>query len=264
MSDTSGGVQQQPKKKKGRSPSYPAIDLDTAILRARVLWGEERQHPTAVETIVKHWGYKSLNGPAALTLAALKKYGLIADEGYGAGRVAHLTDLAADILANPDEAARRRAVQRAALNPGIHKELWEKYGANLPSDANLRWELTRQRGFTETGADEFIPEYRATIAFAQLTGAGTVSTQTPAGETEDDADEEELRQPPLRRQRRRQMSDPNANVLTIPLMGGRNIIVEGEFPITEQDWTQFTAVLNAMKPGLVGEPASGDDESDED
>jgi len=29
------------------------------------------------------------------------------------------------------------------------------------------------------------------------------------------------------------------------------ITVEGEFPITERDWSQFMTVLGAMKPGLV-------------
>jgi len=57
------------------------------------------------------------------------------------------------------------------------------------------------------------------------------------------------------------MSEDSNNVLTIPLMGGAPVIVEGEFPITEQDWAQLMAVLNAMKPGLVGErPESAEDE----
>lgn len=73
-----------------------------------------------------------------------------------------------EILANPAEQARREAIRRARLDPAIHRELWDKYGATPPSDVNLRWELTRRKGFTETGADEFIPEYRATVAFAQL------------------------------------------------------------------------------------------------
>lgn len=45
----------------------------------------------------------------------------------------------------------------------------------------------------------------------------------------------------------------NAASYTIPLMGGAAVVVEGEFPISEQEWAQFLAVLNAMKPGLVGE-----------
>jgi hypothetical protein len=37
----------------------------------------------------------------------------------------------------------------------------------------------------------------------------------------------------------------------IPLIETRAVTVEGEFPITERDWTQFMAVLTVMKPGLV-------------
>src|ERR1700736_3830256 len=87
MSDEPKG----PRKPRGRSPSYPAINLETAIQRARVLWETERQHAASVDTIVKHWGYKSLNGPAALSLAALKKFGLVEDEGAGPARTARLT-----------------------------------------------------------------------------------------------------------------------------------------------------------------------------
>lgn len=255
-------------KKKGRSPSYPAIDLEKAIERAKELWHEERQHPASVETIIKHWGYRSLNGPASLTLAALKKFGLTKDEGTGSSRVASVSDLAVDILGNPDKKARLDAVREAALTPRIHRELWEKYGSTLPSDANLRWELTRQRGFTETGADEFIPEYRATIAYAQLLPAGTVSPQAAAGEDtteEEDADEERRSATPRRRRVRRVSTDAEPNVLTIPLIGGTAVIVEGEFPISEADWIQLMAVLTAMKPGLVRERSDEDeDRSDED
>jgi hypothetical protein len=247
---------QEPKTKKprGRSPSYPAINLETAIGRARTLWEREKQHPASVDTIVKHWGYKSFNGPASLSLAALKKFGLLEDEGTGKDRTAKLTNLTVDILANPDERARHAAVQKAALSPAIHGELWEKYGANLPSDANLQWEMTRQRGFTETGASEFIPEYRDTITYARLTGDATVGAQDPNG---GESHEEKL--DPLdptrgqeQRRKRRQMNT-DANVLTIPLVGRAPVIIEGEFPISERDWAQFMAVLNAMKPGLVGE-----------
>ncbi len=254
---------QSPTKKKGRSPSYPAINLETAIERVKRLWDQERQYPTAVETIVKHWGYRSFNGPASLTLAALKKFGLIEDEGTGAGRTATVSDLAVDILANPNDRARLKAIQQAALRPAVHQELWEKYGSNLPSDANLKWELTRQRSFTETGASEFIPVYRATIAYAQLADGASVTTQEAV--EQDDPDEDD---PPAsgakRRQgaRRTRMSEADANVLTIPLVGGTAVMVEGAFPISETDWRQLMAVLDAMKPGLVRDPQTEDEDED--
>lgn len=40
----------------------------------------------------------------------------------------------------------------------------------------------------------------------------------------------------------------------IPVAQGENVTIEGEFPLTEAKWTQFMAVLSAMKLGLVGEP----------
>jgi hypothetical protein len=248
------------KKPKGRSPAYPAISLETAIQRARQLYEKERRHPTRVVDIASHWDYKSLNGPAAQSIAALKKYGLLADEGTGEDRKAQLSDLADTILLHPDEATRRVAIQDAALRPAIHRELWEKYHEDLPSDRTLLWDLTRDRGFTETGASEFIREYRATIAFAQL---GTYApSQTPASEDETledddmgDSDTSPPAQGPPSKQPRRQPTAETTQSYSIPLISGGVVVVEGEFPLSERDWDQFIAVLNAMKPGLVETPA---------
>jgi len=254
------------KKPKGRSPSYPAIDLDEAVRRARQLYVAERQHPASVDTIVRDWQYKSLNGPAALRLAALKKFGLIEDEGTGSNRRARVSDLAVEILEHPDPAVRQRALQQAALSPTIHQEMWEKYGRSLPSDSNIRWFLTRERGFTETGASEFIPEYRSTIAYAKLFESDTVGIQDDVqGEagaddfpTDDEAGQSDDDYTPLRNPRtlrRRQVSTTTAEVDTyfVPIAAGLNVAVEGPFPLTEAQWQQFQAVLNAMKPALVSD-----------
>jgi hypothetical protein len=255
-----------PKRPKGRSPSYPAINLGTAIDRVSQFHQREQQHPTAVATLARHWGYKSINGPASLALAALKKFGLVEDEGTGPGRTVRVSDLAVTILRHPDETRRRAAIQDAALRPAIHRELWEQYGANPPSNESLNWELTRNRGFTETGASEFIPEYHATIAFAQLADGATVRTQTPAGGSDDGADEEDERPPSsLRSRRPRHLTmTEGTSTYTIPLMGGASVVVEGEFPITERDWAQLMAVLGAMKPGLVSDNARQTATSEED
>ena len=54
----------------------------------------------------------------------------------------------------------------------------------------------------------------------------------------------------------------SGNTLTIPVpvIGGSPVTVVGEFPITEAAWSQFMAVLAAMKPGLVAsEPPDATD-----
>ena len=42
--------------------------------------------------------------------------------------------------------------------------------------------------------------------------------------------------------------------IPVPIIGGKPVMIEGEFPISEAAWAQFLAVLAAMKPGLVRDP----------
>jgi hypothetical protein len=252
------------KKPKGRSPAYPSINLETAIQRARQLYDKERHYLTPVTTIASHWGYRSLNGAAVGAIAALNKYGLLDYEGAGEDRKAKLSELADVILVHPDEAKQKAAIREAALRPPTHREMWEKYHEDLPPDDNLRWELTRNLRFTETGANEFVPVYRATIAFAQLGDADRTSepapTQAPLEFQDDWEDDNEDSQPERPSTRERRPASETAKSYNIPLIDNGAIVVEGQFPVTERDWNQFIAVLTAMKPGLVA--ALPDDSAD--
>ena len=183
-------------------------------------------------------------------------------EGSGNQRKVKLSQLAEVILVHPNESVRRDAIAEAALRPAVHSELWEKYRDQLPSDSSLRWELTHDRGFTETGAAEFIPVYRATVSFAQLASYQPGSSDEAPEEDDpvglDDADDPE---PSPSQTGRRGASGPSSIASTrsysVPLISGGVIGVEGAFPISEADWDQFIAVLTAMRPGLVrasGEP----------
>ena len=238
----------------GRSPSFPAISLETAVRRARELYETERQHPTSVETIVRHWGYKSMNGPASLSLAALKKFGLLTDEGRGTDRRGRLTHLAVDIVANPDAAARTSAIKQAALMPVIHKELWDKYQNNPPSDANLQWDLVRQRGFTESGAADFIREYKQTVTFAQLDASDEAADMASDDDDGHDEDIPGVNEQPKQYLNRVVGAQSNATRFPIPVFHGKTVVIEGEFPLSDEDWNQFMTVLGVMKPALVIRP----------
>jgi hypothetical protein len=165
------GPQHTSRRPRGRSPAYPAIGLDKAVQRVRQIWTNDKQFPVAVSNVADMWGYASLNGPAAQAVSALRKFGLVNEEGSKDDRVIMVSDLAVQILAHPSSDAKAEAIKEAALNPPIHLEMWDLYGPNLPSDANLTWRLVRERSFTETGAREFLREWRDTIAFAGLTEA---------------------------------------------------------------------------------------------
>ena len=160
--------------KKGRSPSYPGISLAVAVERAKALYERERQHETPLSTAMGHWGFTKRSGPGLSTAAALRKFGLLEYIGHGEDQRVKLTNLALDILLDPDP---QGAIQRAALSPTIHRELFAEYGADLPSDATLRYNLIRKRGFTEVGADEFIPQWKRTIDYAQLDSSVTLDAE---------------------------------------------------------------------------------------
>ncbi len=170
-----------PKRNRTRSPSYPYVDLPTALEKAAVLWRAEGRHPVAVNLALQHWGYKEESSTGYSCIAALKKFGLVDHEGMGESRQVKLSNLALAILLDndPGSADRRDALRNAALGPRIHAELWERYGAELPSDQSLRRFLVLERSFNEAAVDELLEEYRATMAFAGM-NVGPVRGSAPA------------------------------------------------------------------------------------
>lgn len=244
---------------KGRSPGYPGVTLETALERVEKLYEVGRGHWLPLSEITKAWGYASpTTGPASVTYAALKKFGLLEEQGSGKERKAKLSALALEIVMNPDPAP---YIKEAALKPQAHRDLWEAHGANLPPDTALRYELVMQRRFTEGGAVDFIRKYRRTIAFAQLGDSDTVTRSEPekpeakngadsppAGNGTDEGNGDNKPKP-------QRKAEPGVLSIPVPVIGGEPILIEGRFPVSEAAWTQFLAVLQAMKPGLVAEPA---------
>ncbi|MGZ4688168.1 MAG: hypothetical protein ACXVJW_03995 [Acidimicrobiia bacterium] len=244
----------QTKAPRGRSPSFPGLSLKVAVQRAQTAYEQLRTHPSPLGTFTAVWGYKSpTTGPATVALAALRKYGLLKYEGEKGGRTARLTDLAVEILVKPDNKA---AIQKAALLPPIHKEMWDRFGSDLPPESALRYEFEAQRGFTDSGFRDFLKEYRETVAFAELASSASVGEQADLDEGADDGTEElddendDNQQKKPRRQRR-----TGAGMLTyaVPVAAGHDVTVEGRFPLSETEWAQFMAVLQAMRPALVGD-----------
>jgi hypothetical protein len=262
-----------PKPKRPRSPSYPGIGLEEALERARTLYQHQRNHAANVDVVLQHWGYKPKSGAGGVVLAALKKFGLLVDEGSGDARSARLTDLALDILldAREDSGARDEAIRRAALSPSIHRELLEENDGILPpSDAGLLFHLTRERGFTDAAARELIRELRGTLAFAKLPSGDAVSRQesNKSGESEADLHEsipttaqhpgvsKAARDPEQSPSPRADRSNPHASrsatekTYRLPLVT-TEVGLQGEFPISEADWEQLRRLLDVMKPGLT-------------
>lgn len=172
MADTQATALPAPSKKarEGRSPGFPIIDLKKALERAEEFRVAEGKHSAPVASARKAWNFGDESVIGRRTIAALGYFGLFADEGAGDTRKVRLTDTALKILLDkqPISPERDKLIQTVALNPALHKELWDKWGKDLPSDVTIETYLVRDRGFSSGGATDFMAEYKNTLAFANL------------------------------------------------------------------------------------------------
>lgn len=158
-------------EKKHRSPAYPFISLKKALERAKTLYEHDKRHPTPLPVAAKHWGYGEKSSGGLQTVSALKQYALLEDVGGGGGRRVKLTDLALAILLDevPNSPDRAKAVKRAALNPKLYAEMFEKWGIELPSDESVRTYLKRDKLFNDDAVGGVIKDYKDTLEYAKLT-----------------------------------------------------------------------------------------------
>lgn len=260
-------MQEERRKRKGRSPSYPGIALGDAIEKARVLYEKEGRHPAYLDDITGHWGYKPKTGPGLVAIAALKKFGLLEEVE---GRGARLTEFALSILLHDEDSPERQQwVQEAALLPLIHQELWKQFEGRLPSDQNLRRTLVLQRGFTESGAHQFIRQFKSTIAFARLDEPDKMpEPQLPQHRPSEERMASQGIRPPgisseqvLGWPRLSPDAGGRTEVRTLLLPVGEEPwpVLQVPVPMTEEAWGQMLDAINVFKVGVVRKAASVED-----
>lgn len=174
------------KARRFRSPGYPAVTLAKAVERASDFYEKALHHPVPISVLASAWDYGIKSSGLFGTVAALKQFGLLSDEGSGEKRRFRLSDRAIRIVRDPDPHSEKRseAIRQAALTPKIHSELWEKYGIAGVSgsmDVALKGYLTLDRAddgesaYSDKAADELIDEYKSTISFAGVSSSGNLS-----------------------------------------------------------------------------------------
>jgi hypothetical protein len=246
------------KKQRARSPGYPGIDLKLSIEKARLLHKAEGRNATPYSVALKDIGYSEKSGAGWAAMAALIKFGLVSEEGTGPGRKIRLSDAGFRIVidAREDSSERDALIREAAMLPSIHREIWSKYEGDLPAnDANIEYYLKAERGFTETGAKDFIREFRATLAYANVS-AGDGLTR----DAEDSNDGMTLKLPAIREHGEvERVTQPPAplnlkeqrQLFQFPVSPTRVVALDTPFPLEPAEWNQLMNVLRAMQPAIA-------------
>lgn len=147
-----------------RSPSYPSINLEQAIVFASKIHSSNRTNPIDREAAVRDMGYTGITGHSGKMLANLLQYGLL--EKFGKGEV-RITSRAVDILHPGFPEQRVRALRSAAFEPELFSRLRDRFADGVPSENNLRSFLVRE-GFSDVAVAPAVSSYLETCRFLQL------------------------------------------------------------------------------------------------
>jgi hypothetical protein len=254
-----------PKKKQLRSPSYPAIDLASAIDRAKVIYEHDHRSAVPVAVAARHWGTNIKSSTGLRLVSAVRQFGLVVEEGSGEDRHLRLSEQALDILLaeSPASPEALRAIQSAALAPKIHKLLWEQYGGNLPSDETLKTFLIRKLEFHDTHVRSFIRQLRATIAFARL-GEGEDCSPLQS----DDAMEPLAEEPKSVQTAHREVGTPSHEPrlspaapgsgpqIVFPLSDGNVVEIRLKKKVSPRDFERIRQLIELSEGSLVDDQAS--------
>ncbi|WP_165072146.1 hypothetical protein [Paludisphaera rhizosphaerae] len=166
----------------------PFIDLESAISKTRILYEKARRSPIHMPTAASFLGYSEKGSSFTQTVAALKKYGLINDEGGGDGRRIRISDdghkIVADTLERSPE--RDKKIRHAALLPKSHAMLWGEFGAEVLDQTILQNHLRLNEDYTDEAARNAVRVYLSTILFARLDQQGILG-DVSADEADRDA-----------------------------------------------------------------------------
>lgn len=168
---------EQDDKQRDRSPNFPFIALEPALGRARAFYDEERRGSAAISVIAKHWDYSAKSSGLVQTVAALKSYGLMDDEGRGPLRRVRLSDMALRILLDqrPNSLERLELLRQAAMTPYVACRILEKFTNDAPSDSNLEHFLIFDLKFLPDAAKAAVRIFKDNAVFTGIYDSGTIS-----------------------------------------------------------------------------------------
>jgi hypothetical protein len=245
------------KKQRHRSPAYPFINLEQAVRLMEIIWEKEKRHPVTIPVVSVHWNYGAKSSTGVLSVAALKKFGLLDEEGTGGNRTVKLSEFAIELIkfaGVPEERAKRLKI--AAIKPELHRDLWTAH--RDASDASIRRFLVFDRKFNENTVDTVIKEYRDTISFAKLTDSDTIpdiQDQEPESEktsnrmiTETQDRKEERQNLPFRPP----ANTPGLIEIPVPLPSGILAYYRVPQKMSEDDFIFYTSLIGHYKKGLTG------------
>ena len=183
MSDTNTDappVAQDDKKPRHRSPNYPAVGLRKAAELVGKLWEADGKAGAPPEIVAVHIGFAKAHGQAMSTVAALKKFGLVAESN---GRLVP-SQRAIEIVNLPeDDARRQKALREAVVSPELYRELIKDHQTTgWPKADVLERELVTYKKFNPSAVKGFVADLFDSLQFAGVSDLSALELNEEAEE----------------------------------------------------------------------------------
>lgn len=162
-------------KKRHRSPNYPTVGLREAVDRLKTFYSRDGKAGAPPDIAAVHIGFSKPHGQAMSVLAALKRFGLVAESG---GRIVP-TQRGIEIANLRDDDPRKiAALQAAVLEPTLYRELIDQHReTGWPDPDVLESELITYKNFNPNSAGGFVKDLFDSIEFAGLSDLATLESR---------------------------------------------------------------------------------------
>lgn len=157
-----------------RSPNYPSMSLGAGIKDIEKINDVAGLKPMTGLEILNILGYKSLSGPSRTRFSALKKFDLIAGD-YNEVKI---SELGIKILFPENIESKLSDLRTAALRPELFRQVYEKFGATLPSEGILKNWLVRELKFNHQKVSKIVESLQDTFEFAKIGGVEDSNFET--------------------------------------------------------------------------------------
>lgn len=162
--------------KRERSPSFPYLDLETALDLSQKLYAQAKMNDVRIPDLADAWGMTPKSGSLLRYVSALAQYGLVEARGSGNERRFRLSAEARRIMEDDRPGVREELLSEAALRPKVIRGLYfgeddmPKWGSERPSDGIAESALKFDLNFTSDAARRLLNVYDATIRYAVVSG----------------------------------------------------------------------------------------------
>lgn len=159
---------------------FPFINLAKALERAKAIYDNDKGGKgLKVPVAFSAWGYSDKSSGGFQTVAALKQYGLLADEGANEDRAVKLTTEARQYFQTEIEDDKAKLRGKFAGRPRLMAHLLEHWDYGTVDDPVARTHLKTEVGLNEQSARSALGIYKDNLSFIRGKGSAKAVEDEP-------------------------------------------------------------------------------------